>query len=332
LEKKNFLALLYSFLISYSTNIDVGLSGSDMRKKQSNIFLLLFLSLFPLFLMGGGLFFCCRSTGFSVDKISSNFTFDPRWEIDSISDKQREQLAQKAFPQTYYYLAAGNHCYAFISEDRQYVLKFFKMQSLFPKGWMGSFPLSLLRHFGFRQESNNKLFSERLFASYKDAYESLRKETGLIYLHLNKTRDFGSYVTLIDSKGKKHVVELDTMVYIVQKRATRIFDHLKELVDQDRHADLKASIRSFLRLIAVRCEKGFVNHDMNIRNNFGYIGNTAIQFDCASLTRDSSMKYPMNFRQEVLEAAERLDIWARENCSDINIFIQEEAQELINQF
>lgn len=281
--------------------------------------------------MGGGLFFCCRTSGFSIDKISSNLSFNLRWEVEPISEKHRELLVQKVFPQTYYYLAAGNQCYAFISEDRQYVLKFFKMQNLFPKGWMGNFPLSFLRFFGFEQESNNELFLERIFASYKDAYEALRKETGLLYLHFNKTRDFGFTVALIDNKGKKHLVELDTMEYIVQKRATRIFDHLKELADEERYEDLRTSIRSFLQLIAVRCEKGFVNHDISIRNNFGFVGNTAIQFDCATLTRDGSMKYPMNFRQEVLEAAERLYIWALESCPDINIFIQEEAQRLINQ-
>lgn len=272
--------------------------------------------------MLGGIFFCCRSSGFSIDKISSRLPFNVVWEVESISDKQRELLVQKVFPQTYHYLAAGNQCYAFTSEDGQYVLKFFKMQSLFPKGW---------QHFGFKHEKSNQLFSERIFASYKDAYETLRKETGLLYIHFNKTREFKTKVDLIDNKGKKHVVDLDAMEYIVQKKATKIYEHLSNLLEEDKYEDLRASIRSFLQLIAVRCEKGFVDHDLSIRNNFGFVGNSAIQFDCATLTRDSSMKYPMNFRQEVLEAAERLDFWARDNVPEITLFIQEEAQRLINQ-
>ncbi len=302
-----------------------------MKKNKYSILFLILLATFPLLLMGGGLFFCCRSSGFSIDKITSRLTYNAVWEIEAITERQRELLVQKVFPQTYYYLAAGNQCYAFISEDRQYVLKFFKMQSLFPKGWLNSFPLSLLQHLGFKHETSNQLFSERIFASYKDAYETLRDETGLLYIHLNKTREFKSRVNLIDSKGRKYRVDLDSMEFVVQKKATKIYDHLEELLDQSKYEDLRASIRSFLQLIALRCEKGFVDHDLSIRNNFGFVDNTAIQFDCATLTRDSSMKFPMNFRKEVLEAAERLDIWARENFPEITLFIQEEAQRLINQ-
>jgi hypothetical protein len=302
-----------------------------MRKKKSSIASLILISLFPLLLMGGGLFFCCRPTGFSVDKIASRLSYNPRWEIEAITEKQRELLVQNIFPQTYYYLASGNQCYAFVSEDRQYVLKFFKMQSLFPRGWLDSFPLSLLQSLGIRDEPSNQLFSERIFANYKDAYETFREETGLIYIHLNKTREFKSKVTLVDSKGKKSVVDLDSMEFIVQKRATKIFDHFKALLDENKLDDLRASIHSFLQLIALKCEKGFVDQDLIIRTNFGFIDNGAIQFDCATLTRDASMKYPLNFRKEILEAAERLDIWARENSPDITLFIQEEAQRLINQ-
>lgn len=302
-----------------------------MKKKKSHLLFLILLTAFPLVLMGGGLFFCCKTSGFSVDKISSRLTYNRSWEIEPIADSQRELLVQKVFPQTYYYLSAGNQCYAFISEDRQYVLKFFKMRSLFPKGWLNSFPLSLLQHLGVKQEACHQLFSERIFASYKDAYEILREETGLIYIHLNKTQEFKSKVTLIDNKGKKYAVDLDAMEFVVQKKATKIFDHLNELSKKYKYEDLRESIRSHLRLIALRCEKGFADNDLSIRNNFGFIDNTAVQFDCATLTRDSSMKYPSNFRQEILEAAKRLNGWARENCPEITLFIQEEAQQLINQ-
>lgn len=301
-----------------------------MPKKKVNSLFLLLLCLFPLLLMGGGLLFITHNPGFSVDKIMSRLPYNQNWEIDSITEKQREVLTQEVFPQKYYYLAAGNQCYAFISEDRKYILKFFKMQSLFPKGWLNSFPLSLFQKFGFKNEASNQLFSERIFASYKDAYQFLREETGMLYIHLNKSREFKSTVTLIDNKGKKYHVDLDTVEFVVQKRAQKIFEHLSELVAEEKYEELRTSIRSFLQLIAARCEKGFVDQNLSIRNNFGFAGNTAIQFDCATLTRDSSMKYPLNFRHEVMQVAERLDLWAQENCPEMTLFIQEEAQRIIN--
>lgn len=288
------------------------------------------IAIFPLLLMGGGLFFCCRSTGFSIDKITSRLTYNTIWETEPLSLKQREFLTQNVLSQKFYHLTSGSQCYAFISEDREYILKFFKMQSLFPKGWLNSFPLSLLQTFGFKHEASNQLFSERIFASYKDAYESLREETGLLYIHLNKTSEFISTVTLIDSKGKSYSLNLDSVEFVVQRRAQKIYDRFNELIKKENYEDLKMCIRSFLQLIAARCEKGFVDQRLSIRNHFGFIGNKAIQIDCASLTRDSSMKYPLNFRNEILQAAERLDSWARGDYPEATLFIQEEAQTIIN--
>jgi hypothetical protein len=302
-----------------------------MRKKKSTGLFLLLISVFPLLLMGGGLFFCCRSSGFSVDKIASKLRYNQVWEIEPITESQRELLVQKIFPQTFYYLAAGNQCYAFVSEDGEYILKFFKMQHLFPKGWLQDFPFSLLKHFGFKHAPGETLFLERIFANYKDAYETLREETGLIYIHLNKTSEFKAKIFLIDSKGRRSVVDLDSVEFIAQKRAVKIFDHFQALLGQNKREDLRASMRSFLQLIALRCEKGFVDQSLSVRNNFGFVGNTAVQFDCATLTRDASMKYPSNFRKEILEAARRLDVWAKENSPEITLFVQEEAQRLINQ-
>ena len=55
------------------------------------------------------------------------------------------------------------------------------MQHLFPKDGWGHFPLSLLQHMGFKLEKSNQLFSERIFANYKEAYETLQEETGILY-------------------------------------------------------------------------------------------------------------------------------------------------------
>jgi len=302
-----------------------------MKKQKINILILILLSFVPLFIMGGGLFLCCYPTGFGVHKIISKFSYNSSWEIEPVTDIQRELLREKVFSQTYYYLASGNHCYAFVSRDEQYILKFFKIRNLFPKDWLNTFPVSLLQFLGLKQESRNQLFSERIFASYKDAYEMFRKEAGLLYIHFNKTRDFKAKIKLIDNKGKAHLVDLDAVEFVVQRKAAKIYDYLGTLIRERKEEQLKLAVRSFLHLIAQRCEKGFVDHEIGIRNNFGFVDGEAVQFDCATLTRDNSMKYPMNFRKEVLEAAERLDFWAREHFTETSLLIQEEAQKVVRQ-
>lgn len=277
--------------------------------------------------MGGGLLFCCRSGGFNPEKISSRLPYNPDWEIEALSEEQRRLFTGQIFAQDYYYLSSGTNCYAFISEDREYILKFFKIKGLLPKDLLGGILLKL----GLKNQAVHQLLSERIFASYRDAYESLRNESGLLYLHLNKTDGLRSIVNLVDGKGNKIPLNLDKVEYVVQKNAKRVFDHLNALVREKDDEGLKESIRSFLKLIATRCEKGFVDQDFNLSHDFGFIGNKAIQFDCASLTKDSSMKFFHNFRNEVLLAAERLNDWAEEMCPEASFFIQDEAQKLINQ-
>lgn len=277
--------------------------------------------------MGGGLFYCCRSGGFSPEKISSRLPYNPDWEIEALTEEQRRLFTGKIFAQNYYYLSSGRNCYAFISEDREYILKFFKNKSLFPKDVLGGF----LQKLGLKNEMVHQLFSERIYANYIDAYESLREESGLLYLHLNKTDGLRSVVTLIDGKGNKIPLQVDKVEYVVQKSAKRIYDHLNALVKEKNEEGLMDSIRSFLHLIARRCEKGFVDQDFNLSHDFGFVGNKAIQFDCASLAKDNSMKFFHNFRNELMQAAERLDDWAEEMYPEASFFIQDEAQRLINQ-
>jgi hypothetical protein len=184
---------------------------------------------------------------------------------------------------------------------------------------------------GFKNESSNQLFSERIFETYKAAYEHLREETGLLYIHLNKTSEWSSFATLIDNRGKKIFVNLDSTEFMVQQRAQKIYERFDELVREENDRDLKLCIRSFLQLIATRCEKGFADQDLSVRKNFGFVGNKAIQIDCVTLTPDSSMKYPLNFRNAILQAAERLDEWAQISYPEATLYIQEEAQKIINQ-
>ncbi len=302
-----------------------------MKKKKAPLLPLLLLTFFPLILLLGGLGMCYHTSGFTIAKIRSNLLFNDTWEIDPLTEKQRIQLIKEILPQNYYYLASGTRCYAFISEDKKYVLKFFKTKNLSPKGWLTRYPLSFLRYLGYNDPPDKQFLSEHVFANYKNAYESLRSESGLMYIHLNRTREFRTKTCLIDMKGRKHTIDLDTVEFILQKRVTPIFEHLEALVQSNQINELRSAIRSFMQLIAIRCEKGFASQNVSLHNHFGFIGEQPIQFDCGIITKDLSMKYPLNIQREILQVTERLNIWATETHPEITFIIQEEAQKMINQ-
>jgi hypothetical protein len=287
--------------------------------------------LFPLILMAGGLYFCTHQQGFSVDKITSRLSYNEAWETPSLSYEQREYLQQQVFPQTFYYLASGKHCYAFVSEDQKYVLKFFKMQNLMPKDLLQDFPSSLIDKLKNGGGVEEQLLLDRMFLSYKATYEHLRQEAGLIFIHFNKTHDLQSHVTLVDGKGKKYEINLDLFEFVVQYKAEKIYERLHSLVNGGNEEKARKALRSFFQLIALRCEKGFVDQDISIRNNYGFIGDMAVQVDCGTLLQDKSMSYPVNFRSEIMHVAERLDLWALQSHPELSLLVQEEAQRVINE-
>ncbi len=295
---------------------------TSMHYRQIQVLLLALLSLAPLLLMWMGFYFFFQHTGFTIDKISSKIEYNQNWNPLPLSREDTDFLLHEVFSQPYYYLASGGLCYAFLSQDQRFVIKFFKMQNLNAKR-------SSLKNLFSRSEnsSTSSLLFERVFTSYLDAYQELREETALIYVHFNKTQDLKAKVTLIDHKDKRYAIDLDTVEFVVQQTAEKIYEHLLSLKPEE----AQCALRSFFDLIANRCKKGFSTQELSLRNNFGFCGKKAIQIDCTTLIRDDSMKYPHNFREEVMLIAERLNQWAQVENPDLCVFIQEEAQRTINE-
>src|SRR5258706_12163985 len=78
------------------------------------------------------------------------------WELSPLSAQEKENI-DKILTEPFSFLGSGGQCYAFVSKDEKYVLKFFK------------------------QKANPC----PLFNSCKIAYETLKEETGMLALHLN---------------------------------------------------------------------------------------------------------------------------------------------------
>lgn len=72
--------------------------------------------------------FCLKRTDtFTITGISSNRPFDPAWQTRPLSEQEQKEF-DAATAQKYRYFGKGGQCYAFFSEDGQYVIKFFKQK------------------------------------------------------------------------------------------------------------------------------------------------------------------------------------------------------------
>ncbi len=234
--------------------------------------------------------FCYRQTdGFALYKIFSSLSYCSDWETASLPSDEHEEL-MKIFDQPFYYLARGAQAYVFASEDGKTVIKFIRIYHLLPPLWMThlSFPLPLQPcKIGKMIRKREELAKD--FQSYKIAFQELKKETGLLYVHLNKTKDLKKKVMIHDKLGIAYEIDLDEMEFIVQKKASLLYPSIQYLVATEGMETAKEAITSLINLLKSRREKGIYDKDPDLNTNFGFIDKTPVQIDIGRFSKGSKI-------------------------------------------
>ncbi len=255
---------------------------------------------------------CQRPQGFTLKKILSFHPNNSKWDVSSLYQDELIQI-HHILSQSFTYLGSGNHCYAFESHDKQFVLKFFK-QNRMKTPYFHSLFSPFIRQFLFTTKNMQKRKKERetSYTSYKLAYEHLKKETEIVYLHLNKTNHLKQTITLIDQHQKKLFIDIDKMEFLIQKKAQLCFDHLQELFDKKKEDGFEA-IASLLKVIASRMKKGFLDQDMQFFKNFGFIGNRAIEIDIGGFRSNPQAPSLKHMQKEMREVSVQIQTWMIDN-------------------
>ncbi|MCP5469339.1 MAG: hypothetical protein H7A36_02410 [Chlamydiales bacterium] len=222
--------------------------------------------------------------GFSVAQMRSHLPLDHRFNPPEISEEKREALAS-ILAQPYRYLGKGCQFYAFESADGRHVLKFLKQKHLRPSS-------SLFRESQLRRQAR----VERLFSSVKLAFEQMPKESGLLYIHLNKVPALKMRVTLIDNVGLRHKVAVDEYEFVLQERAQTA----KEVFACASEEEAKARIAQLAELVHARCAKGIRDRDRSFVQNVAFKEDRAVYIDVGQMCLD-----------ETIRAEEELDLQRR---------------------
>lgn len=249
-----------------------------------------------------------------------NITHDhaarPEWETPPLSDEEKRRLAT-ILNQPYHYIDKGAQSYAFGSADGKYVLKFFKFKHLRPslfQSWLPPFPF--IAEYRDRQAARKKRKFEGVFAGYHLANQVHKKESGLIYIHLNPTKNLFSSVTVFDKIGRKHFIQLDEVVFILQKRAQTMRAVISEALSQGNLDLAKKRINQILDLYLSEYKKGIFDHDHGIMHNAGFAGKHPIHLDVGKLKSDANMRLQSNYAQDLALVARRMDRWLKENSGE----------------
>lgn len=265
--------------------------------------------------------FCHKQTaGFTCEKIRSDLSYDSRWEVATPPEELGSIRA--ALKQPFTYLGKGAQSYVFASEDGHYVLKFFRVAHISTPLWM--------RHLPFNKEKVAVREAKRAkdFESYKLAYEHLKEETGLLYIHLNKTTSLLPRTTLVDKIGIAHTIELDEMEFLLQKRARPFYPFLEEKMGNNDKEAVKVGLKSLLQVLHTRRACGLADKDPDLETNFGFLQEKPIQFDIGRFQRGGLEKRGENLRNEVIRITDDLKHWLEARDPSLASYLWEEIQNI----
>lgn len=275
--------------------------------------------------------FCFKETdGFSMSRLQSAFPSDRHWDIAPLSASDQAEF-DKAIGQKYRYLGFGGQCFAFESEDGQYVVKFFKHRLRKPQAWLIALPFPEPLRSQCRKHYKRTLSKHyRDFNSYKLAYDNLKEETGLIAIHLNKTSHIHQQLTITDKLKISHQIDLDQTEFIVQKKAQLVYPSIAAMMEHGNIEMVKESLHSILHLIVGRCQKGIFDEDPRIHCNVGLIGTDAIFIDVGRFKPDDQRSNPEIYKHDLSIITKRFKEWISENYPTL-IPVFEEQMDQINE-
>lgn len=277
----------------------------------------IYICLFTLCFALVGRFCRLKTDGFAIYKISSNLSPNDEYFIPALSCEQKQSLS-KILTQPYTYLGKGAQCFVFASEDGHYVIKFFKQHNLRVPAFYRYLPLAgALKNIRDEKVRQKEEELRRDFVSYRIAYEHLKEETGLIFLHLNKTEDLGIDLCLYDKIGCIHHLPLDDMEFLVQKRAELFYDALFALIEKGDKAAAKERLTELVAILASRSMRGLYDKDPDINTNFGICDGKTVQIDVGRFRIDETRKDASIAQRDILRATDNLSQLLKEKDEEL---------------
>lgn len=264
-----------------------------------------------------------KTKGFTFTAIDSHIPYDSSLETPGEFPNKESILAQP-----FYFLDRGGQSYVLISQDQKTVLKFFKRQYNIPDALILAIDKKLpsfLKPYRFEFLKTRKERFYPIFASCQLAMTHLKKETALIYLHLNPTTDLPP-LTIIDNLGISHQLDLNTTSFIVQKCGKLIFSCIDAKLADNDTAAAKKLIHNMFEYILTRSKQGIRDNDNGLRRNYGYLDDQAISLDVGAFTFDDSLKDPLLAQDELKRKTKQLGQWLLESHPELLPFFEEEVK------
>jgi hypothetical protein len=251
------------------------------------------------------LFLVYRTDGFFRSKIEGEMIGGA---AALLPDEYRTRLAQP-----FHYLAKGHQCFVFEGLDGQTVIKFLNYNRFSLPGGLMYFPWPKPVHLWLAAQDHHRRHRfDDTMRSFILADKRLRPETGILYLHVQPGGDLPT-ITAIDRAHRIHEIDLNGVAFILQKKASPIFDELERRYQMQGKAGLEEGVEAFFALIRRRCLMGIADDDRDVGINFGFADGEAMLLDPGRIYFDERLRTKEGLAHEMKIATKRLRKWLQKH-------------------
>lgn len=180
------------------------------------------------------------------------------------------------------YLGHGTQMVAFGSEDGQYVLKCFLQTEIDGPKRGGMRPLLRLMP-SYRKTEREKAKVKRAkkltqaLSAYATSFELLKKETGVISLHIHPTEHLFPKCFVRDRYGIVHEIDLDRTAFLLQRRVELLADRFAKIKTKEQYHQSVAAMQQLFKDLSYKGVSDFNNRFKPA--NYGFIDDQAFMID-----------------------------------------------------
>lgn len=293
--------------------------------------IVVWIALSILLLYGLGRLYYKVTGGFMVGNISYELPYDPRFDTHSLSLIEKEQIG-KILEQNFYYLGKGCQSYVFASEDGQYVIKFFKYQRFRPQFWLNYLTfIPGVDSYLLQKVEKKRQKLESVFTSWKIAYEHLQKETGVVFIHLNKSSHLKAPLHIYDKMGFLHVLSSDNFEFLIQKKAKMICANLKEMRSKGKLEERRKIIDNLLNMFVDEYRRGFADNDHALMQNTGVLNGYPIHIDVGQFVTNKKVQNPEIYHQEIFNKTWKFRKWLEKEDPELATYLVSRLKDILGE-
>lgn len=280
---------------------------------MKKVILLLLLLLFSA-ATGRGLYYL--KDGFSarrIQSLSSRVSEDWGKEVDQI------------LGQTFHYVDRGRQCFAFVSNDDRYILKFPRTDIYKTPFWVRVLPVKQYREHLEKDHLERQTF---ILNSFSLSLRELKGQTGLIATHLGQSSSKRKLI-LIDKLGCKHAISLGKTPFVLQYKKPILMKAFSLAIQKGNREEAKRILDAWIDLVVERGQKGILNRDRSFLRNYGFDGQKAYQIDIGSFFQNPELTPAAAYQKSVRDSADAVQEWLAQTDPEMLEYFQKKFKTVL---